>query len=96
MTAARAVTIRITQIENEKRKTTILRVEGKLHPEDAEIVEQAVENIRQLNTRKIEIDLKAISFVSNDSAAILRRIEKRGAVLTGLDFFIRQVIETRE
>lgn len=90
------MTIRITQIDNEKRKTTILRVEGKLHPAEAEIVEQAFENIRQRNGRKIEIDLTAISFVSHDSAAVLQRMEKRGAVLTGLDFFIRQVIETHE
>ena len=96
MSAAKVMTIRITQIENEKRQTTILRVEGKLHPAEAEIVEQAFENIHQRNGQTIEIDLKAISFISDDSAAVLRRIEKRGAVLTGLDFFIRQVIETHE
>lgn len=90
------MTIRITQIDDEKRDLTILRVEGKLHLADAEIVEQVFEDCGRQNGRKIEIDLKAISFINSDSAAILRRIENEGAVLTGLDFFIRQVIETHE
>lgn len=96
MKAAKVMTIRITQIDSEKRKRTILRVEGKLHEADAEIVEQTFENIRNRNGRKIEIDLTAISFINSDSAAVLRRIEKRGAMLTGLDFFVRQVIETHK
>ncbi len=88
------MTIRITKIDNETNDLTILRVEGKLHLADAEIVEQVFEDLRRQNGRKMEIDLTAISFLSSESAAVLKRIEMRGASLTGLDFFIRQVIET--
>jgi hypothetical protein len=91
-----AMTIRITQIDDETRKRTILRVEGKLLPADAEIVEQAFEEIRRQNNRRIEINLAAVSFINSDGAEVLRRIERRGAALTGLDFFTRQVIETHE
>jgi len=94
--AANAMTIRITQIDNEKRDLTILRVEGKLQLEDAEIVEQMFEDFRNRSGRKMEIDLTEISFLNSESAAVLKRIEERGASLTGLDFFIRQVIETHE
>lgn len=90
------MTIRITQIDNEKRDLTMLRVEGKMHLADAEIVEQVFEDFRKQSGRKMEIDLTSISFIDSDSAAVLKRIEKRGASLTGLDFFIRQVIETHE
>lgn len=90
------MTIRITQIDNEKRDLTILRVEGKLQLEDAEIVEQMFEDFRNRSGRKMEIDLTEISFLNSESAAVLKRIEERGASLTGLDFFIRQVIETHE
>lgn len=90
------MTVRITQIDNEKQRRTILRVEGKLHQSDAEIVEQVFEDYRKRSGWKIEIDLTAISFLNSDGAAFLKRIEKRGAILTGLDFFIRQVIETHE
>ena len=63
---------------------------------DAEIVGQVFEELNSQKGRKIEIDLTAISFINSDGAAILKRIEAQGAVLTGLDFFIKQVIETYE
>lgn len=89
--------IRITQIDDEKTDRIILRVEGRLNPGDSEIVEQVFEELRQQNgRRKIEINLAAISFISADSVAILKRIETHGALLTGLDFFSRQIIETYE
>ena len=88
--------IRITQIDDEKRKLAILRLEGKLRLADAEIVEQIFDEIQGQNNRNIEIDLTSISFIDSDSAAVLKRIENGGARLTGLDFFIRQVIETPE
>ena len=90
------MTIRITQIDNEKQDLTILWVEGKLYLADAEIVEQVFEDFCRQNGRKIEIDLTATSFIDSDSAAVLKRIEADGASLTGLDFFIRQIIETQE
>ena len=92
----KTLTIRITQIDDENRGLAILRLEGKLHLADAEIVEQAFDEIHERNDRKIEIDLAAVSFVNSESAAVLKRIENCGARLTGLDFFIRQVIETPE
>ncbi len=96
MEAVETMTIRITQIDDEKRELAILRLEGKLHLADAEIVAQVFDEIQRQNNRKIEIDLASISFVDSDSAAILKRIENCGARLTGLDFFIRQVIEMPE
>ena len=90
------MTIRITKIDDEKGKRKILRVEGKLYRADAEIVEQMFEDFQKQNGREIEIDLTAISFLSEEGASALKRIEKRGARLTGLDFFIREIIETRK
>lgn len=96
MEAAKTMTIRITKIVDEKRESAILRLEGKLHFADAEILEREFDEIQAQNDRKIDIDLTSISFIDSDSAAVLKRIENRGARLTGLDFFIRQVIETPE
>lgn len=90
------MTIRITKIDDKKQRRIVLRVEGKLHLSDAEIVEQVFEDFRKKNSQRIEIDLTAVSFLSSDSAAILKRIENGGAKLTGLDFFAKQVIETPE
>lgn len=90
------MTIRITRIDDEKRELAILRLEGKLHLADAEILEQVFDEIQGQNNRRIEIDLASISFIDSTGAAVLKRIENCGAQLTGLDFFTRQVIETPE
>jgi anti-anti-sigma regulatory factor len=90
------MTIRITQIENETDDRTTLRLEGKLLAADAEIVEQVFDAINGQSPEGIDIDLSRISFINSDSASVLKQLESRGAVLKGLDFFTRQVIETYE
>lgn len=90
------MTIRITQIENETEDRTTLRLEGKLLAADAEIVEQVFDELAGRMPEGIEIDLSRISFINCDSAAVLKGLESRGAVLKGLDFFIEKVIETYE
>lgn len=90
------MTVRITQIEDEDRERAVLQVEGKLHGCDAEILEQAFDELQSRNRSIIDVDITGISFIDGDGAAALKRIKARGAALTGLDFFIEKVIETYE
>lgn len=88
------MTIRITQIDNETTGGTTLQLEGRLLAADAGIVEQVFEELADRQTESIDIDLSKISFINSESAAVLKLLESRGAVLKGMDFFIRQVIES--
>lgn len=90
------MTVRITQIIDEKRVRAVLRVEGKLHDGGAEILEKVFDEIRSQSNREIDIDIAGVSFIDTNGAAVLKRIEAKGAVLSGLDFFIEKVIETYE
>lgn len=90
------MTIRITQIENETDERTTLKLEGKLLASDAGIVEQMFNELRARNAGGIDIDVAGISFINSDSVSVLKLLESKGAVLKGMDFFIKQVIERYE
>lgn len=89
------MTFKITQIGETNNGKRILQVEGKLHLPEAEILEEKFYEL-QKTAQEIEISLSEISFLDSESAAVLTRLKKRGAVLTGLDFFIQKVIELAE
>lgn len=75
---------------------TILKIEGKLTNGDAEILEQTFDELAASGQDEFEIDLSGITFIHSESAAVLKRLEQKGATLTGQDFFIQKVIETYE
>jgi ABC-type transporter Mla MlaB component len=91
------MTCKISQIneQNGGSGKHILQVEGKLRLQDAEILEETFYEL-QKTTQQIEISLSEISFLDSESAAVLTRLKKQGAALTGLDFFIQKVIELAE
>ena len=86
------MTTRITKFETNGSKTT-LRVEGSLHTEDADVLENAFSKLRAENVHEIEIDLSDITFIDSESAAVLCRLQALGAELVGLHFFAQKLIE---
>ena len=80
------MTVKITHIDK-----TVLKVEGKLTAADAEMLEQAAEALE--NGERITIDVSDVSFIDNNAAAILVRLERKKAELKGVDFFIQAVID---
>lgn len=90
------MTVKITQIYEKDPDRTILRVEGKLYLSDAEILERSLAELPKDGTAQIEINLSGVSFLNNDSAAVLKRLRRLGAVLTDINFFVQKVIEQTE
>lgn len=90
------MSIKITQIFDERRDQTILRVEGKLYAVDAEVLEQTLQELQKEGLQKVEINLSEVSFLNNESAAVLRRLRRLGAVLTDINYFVQKVIEQGE
>ena len=87
------MSIKITQIFDERRDQTILRVEGKLYPVDAEVLEQTLLELQKEGLQGVEINLSEVSFLDNQSAAVLRRLRRQGAILTDINYFVQKVIE---
>lgn len=86
------MTTRITQIEDQNEKRTTIRVEGSLHGEDAEVLENTLMNLRS-EMHNVAIDLTNISFLDSESASVLCRLKKLGVELVGLHFFVQQILE---
>lgn len=90
------MTSRITKIDDKYGALALLRVEGSLHLEDAEVLEATYFELRQKHQGLIGIDLSNTSFLDSDSASVLCRLQEQGAKLLGLHFFIQRIIEAAE
>jgi anti-anti-sigma regulatory factor len=90
------MTVKITQIYEKDSDKAILRVEGKLYLSDAAILEQTLDELQKEGVAQVEINLSGVTFLNNDSAAVLKRLRRLGAVLTDLNYFVEKVIEQTE
>jgi anti-anti-sigma regulatory factor len=104
--------LRITQMEcnhshenlTEKRARvrphdcyTLLKVEGSLYLEDAELLERVCRDIQQQTEQPLTLDLADLSFLDSDSASVLCRLKReQNVTLEGLHLFIAKVIELTE
>lgn len=84
------MTVRITQIDEDK-DLTVLKVEGRLAAEDAAMLTWILARLEA--GEAVAVDLSGVTFIDSEGAAIVRRLEQRGASLIGIDFFVRSVIE---
>ena len=85
----------ITQIKSREENTIVLRVEGKLFREDAEILERACADLRErLPASDITLDLADLTFFDSESASVLCRVRAGQAVkLDGLQISLQRGVE---
>ena len=84
------MTVKITKI-NDKKDHTLLKVEGKLMAQDAEMLERTFDVIE--NGELVAIDLSGVTFVDSDGAEIMGRLERKSVEMKGADFFIQSIID---
>src|SRR5215475_7891047 len=76
---------------------TMLKVEGSLYLEDAELLERVCRDIQQQTRQPVTLDLADLSFLDSDSASVLCRLKReQNVTLEGLHLFIAKVIELTE
>lgn len=95
--------LRITQKEragalHEKNDCeTLLKVEGSVYLQDAELLEKICRDIGAETGHRIILDLADISFLDSESASVLCRLKReQNVTLEGLHLFIAKVIELTE
>ena len=87
----------ITQIEDEERGRTILRVAGSMLREDAVLLEKIALGMRGENNRSLTIDLADLHFLDSESAPIIKRMEdEHGFGIEGLMIFLQKTVEETE
>jgi anti-anti-sigma regulatory factor len=78
-------------------KQTVLKVEGCLYVQDAELLEKICRDIRNETGQVLKLDLADLSFLDSESASVLCRLKReQDVMLEGLHLFIAKVIELTE
>jgi len=72
----------------------VLRVEGTLTLEYAQLLEGMSREVRERLGRAVIVDLAGVTFLDEASAALLHRLKQQpGIVLAGCQLYTRQMIE---
>lgn len=83
--------------EQARDTETVLKVEGSLYLEDAELLEVICRDIGRETGHGIVLDLADLSFLDSESASVLCRLKREQNVsLEGLHLFIAKVVELTE
>ncbi|HET6891193.1 MAG TPA: STAS domain-containing protein [Pyrinomonadaceae bacterium] len=76
---------------------TVLKVEGSLYVEDAELLERICRDIGNEAHGLLTLDLADLNFLDSESASVLCRLRReQGVRLEGLHLFIEKVVELTE
>lgn len=87
----------LTELEDEERGKTILRIEGSLMHEDAVLLEKIALDLREARGRNITLDLADLDFLDSESAPILKRLEREhGFEIEGIEFFLQNIVNEVE
>jgi anti-anti-sigma regulatory factor len=87
----------ITQLEDTERRKTVLRVEGSMTRDDAELLEKIALDLRSQLDCSVAIDLADLFFLDSESAPILKRLEREhGFEIEGIEVFLQTVVSDTE
>ena len=76
---------------------TVLKIEGSLYLEDAELLEKICLDVQRETGSRVRLDLADLAFLDSESASVLCRLKREQDVaLEGLHLFIAKVIELTE
>lgn len=86
-----------TELEDEERGKTILRIEGSLMQEDAVLLEKIALDLRAARGTNITLDFADLDFLDSESAPIIKRLEREhGFEIEGMEFFLQTVVTEAE
>ena len=87
----------ITQLDDQERGLTVLRIEGDVMLDDARLIERVYRDLKEEEPNKeIVIDLADIGFLDSEGASVLNELSKQGAGFEGVHYFVQKVIEQVE
>lgn len=87
----------LTELQDEDRGKTILRIEGQLMAEDAVLLEKIALDLRTSRGRNITLDLADLDFLDSESAPVLKRLEtQHGFEIEGMEFFLQTIVNDAE
>lgn len=87
----------ITQLRDEERGFTILRVDGDMLREDAVLIGRIVSDLVDESPDKVVLDLADLDFLDSEAASILRKLKDTFDVdIEGVEIFLQSAIDMAE
>lgn len=87
----------IKQVEDPDNNVTILRVEGQVLSEDAQLLVRIARDLKSATDHDVAIDLADVDFIDSDAAPILRDLQSsEGFELTGIEMLLQNAINEVE
>lgn len=87
----------ITQIDDDGRKRTTLRVEGDMMLDDAVLLEKIALEMRAESGNDVAIDLADLDFLDSESATVLKRLkDEHGLQIEGMEIFLQTAVNDVE
>jgi len=85
----------ITQLEDSDR--SILRVEGQLLVEDANLLNRIARDLADNTGREVAIDLADVDYIDSEAAPILKDLQSsKGFELTGVEILLQNAVNEVE
>lgn len=87
----------ITQIRDDDRDVTILRVDGEMFSDDAVLLQKIAIEMQGETGDNIILDLADLDFLDSEAAAVLRRLASLDAFsIEGMEIFLQTVVNNAE
>ncbi|HKP85337.1 MAG TPA: STAS domain-containing protein [Blastocatellia bacterium] len=90
------MSVRISQSEDQATGSVILRVEGSLTADAAELLNDICAGLIKQSGAKITINVAQVRFLDEDGAAVLRGLKQQGVSFEGCELFTQRVVESTE
>ncbi len=87
----------ITQIDDPSNNRSILRVDGEMMREDAELLEKIASQIGAESETIVVIDLAELDLMDSDAAVVLKRMQEQERIfLEGIEMFVQAAVNETE
>jgi anti-anti-sigma regulatory factor len=87
----------INQIDLYDRRRTILRVDGEMQRDDAELIERLVGCITEDLGHTVVVDLAELDFLDSEAASVLKKLEDAGVIeIEGIEIFLQAAVDMAE
>lgn len=87
----------ITQLEDLERNLVVLRVEGEMNREDAELLEKISLQIRDETRKMVSLDFSDLNLMDSEAAPLIRKMEEEdGFQIEGIPYFVQNMVSETE
>jgi anti-anti-sigma regulatory factor len=87
----------ITQLDDEENDRSILRVEGQLLRDDAELLGRIATDLTNSSGREIVIDLADVDFIDSEAASVLKHFQFSNIFeITGVEILLQNAVNEVE